>query len=133
MVTKIRAVFAGMLAIGIVLVLSLAADAQDAASTADPGTMAVGWVCANQQLVGWAITALLAHAGFSGLSALLKKAGVSDATQSRYANLAIKLIRLLAVDVKPPPTVVVAQGEKLQATGVVPVQPPPVVQNPPQP
>lgn len=130
---KIRVALASLGAMALVLG-TVAADAQQ---QADPGTIAVGlvcsntiavgWVCSNQSLVAWLITALCAHTAFSGLSAVLKKAGITDATQSRYLNLGIKIIRLLAVDLKPPPAAIVAQAEQLQATGVVPVQPPPVV------
>lgn len=126
---KIRVALASLGAMALVLV-TVAADAQQ---QADPGTIAVGWVCSNQSLVAWLITALCAHTAFSGLSAVLKKAGVTDATQSRYLNLGIKIIRLLAVDLKPPPAAIVAQAEQLQAAGVVPVQPPPVVTPTPAP
>lgn len=70
----------------------------------DPAAL-VGWACSNQTTVSWVLGFLLAHTGFSVLSAILKKYGVT--ADSPWLKVIIPIIRGLAIDVKPPPEVIV--------------------------
>lgn len=92
---------------GVVAILApLGADAQ----TVDPSQEIVGWVCSNQSTVSWVLGLLLAHLGLSLTSATLKKLGATDGPW-------VQIIRLLAVDLKPPPQAIVAEADQLKAQG----------------
>lgn len=76
----------------------------------------VGWICANQSSATWFVGlfyALAAHLGFSSLSGILKKFGISD-------GFMVWIVRLLAIDLKPPPATIVAQAAAIQS-GPAPV------------
>lgn len=75
----------------------------------DPATAFVGLVCSNQAWVASLLALFMAHTGFSVLSAILKKTGVSSGTL-------VQIIRLLAIDVKPPAAQIVAQAQTIQAS-----------------
>ena len=86
----------------------------------DPGAQVVGWVCSNQAWVSYVLGILIAHSGLSVLSATLKKCGVT--ADRPFMSMLIPIIRALAIDVKPPPAVIVAQAQAIQS-GPEPVQP----------
>jgi hypothetical protein len=71
----------------------------------------VGWVCSNQATVNWILGLLLAHLGLSITSATLKRLGITSNSPL------VQIIRLLAVDLKPPPQAIVAEAESLKAQG----------------
>jgi len=79
---------------------------------ADPGQQIVGWVCSNQAWVAYVLGIFIAHSGFSVLSAILKKYGVTS--DSPIIGAAIPVIRALALDVKPPAATIVAQAVQIQ-------------------
>lgn len=81
----------------------------------DPAQQIVGWVCSNQDWVTYVLGILIAHTGLSAISAGLKKAGIT--ADSPIIGALVPLIRLLAMDVKPPPAVIVAQANAIQAKG----------------
>ena len=106
----------------LLLIATALASAYAYAQVIDPGTAAVGWVCSNQTLVAWALSALIAHTGLSITSATLKKLGAySDSPW-------VKIIRMLAIDVKPQAAQIVQQAAVIlanspavsQATGTNP-------------
>jgi len=90
---------------------TVAVNAQDL----DPASVASGvaWVCTHQDWVTYAVIFLAAHFGFSLVSAAAKKYGLT--ADSPIVGLVVKLIRLAALDVKPPAAVVVAQAAAIQA------------------
>ena len=95
-------------------------------TTIDPAAQIVGWVCSNQGWVIYVIGILLAHSGFSVLSAFLKKMGITS--DSPIVGMLIPIIRAVAIDVKPPAATVVSQAatimaesDSVQANAVAPV------------
>lgn len=83
--------------------------AQDVQNATDPGQTVIGLICANQTMVGWALSALIAHTGLSITSATLKKLGLTS------DNPWVKIVRLLAIDVKPPNAAIVQQAATILA------------------
>lgn len=84
------------------------------ATSIDPAQQFVGWVCGNQAWVSYVLGLLAAHTGLSVLSASLKKMGIT--ADSPIIGALIPVIRALAMDVKPPPAVIVAQAAAIQAS-----------------
>lgn len=107
--------FAAVLAAAIIFppLITGAAWAQDATASTGPdptgAASIVGWVCSNQQTVVYVLGLLIAHSGMSVLSATLKKAGITSDSPI------VKIIRLLAIDVKPPAETIVAQAEAIKS------------------
>ena len=94
----------------LMLTATALASAYAYAQTLDPGMAAIGWVCSNQTLVAWALSALIAHTGLSITSATLKKLGA--ASDSPW----VKIIRMLAIDVKPQAAQIVEQAAVILAS-----------------
>lgn len=91
-----------------------AAWAQEVSASAGPldptgAATIVSWLCSNQQTVIYVLGILIAHSGFSVLSATLKKAGITSDSPI------VKIIRMLAIDVKPPAESITAQADAIKA------------------
>lgn len=93
--------------IGLMVLCVAPAFAQDA-SPADVAVFAVSWVCSNQEWAVWLTTLALMHVGFSAISAITKKLGITSDSPI------VKFIRLIAMDVKPPASVIVAQADAIR-------------------
>ena len=104
-----------LVALGVTLIgagLAVAQDASSGATDFNPAVQIVGWVCSNQNWVIYVLGLLAAHFGLSGASAILKKFGITE--DSPALGLVVKVIRALAMDVKPPPATIVAQAAAIQ-------------------
>jgi len=69
-------------------------------------------VCQNQDWVSYVLAILLAHGGLSIVSAAMKKCGITR--DSPLIGIIVPIIRVLALDLKPPPAVIVAQAQAIQ-------------------
>lgn len=84
----------------------------------DNTTQIVGFLCEHQEAVVAVLGFLATHLGLSVASATLKKLGVSK-------GKLVAIVRLLAVDVQPTPTTVLANAEEVKQTGRVSIANPP--------
>lgn len=100
-----------LLAAAVLFGLIVNAHAQAPAPDASVIPQFVGWVCSNQGTVNWLLGILLAHLGLSITSATLKKFGITS------NSLVVQIIRLAAIDLKPPPQAIVAEADQLKAAG----------------
>ena len=99
--------------IAVALLSTILPGALLAQTADDPSGLVFGWICANPTLVEGVLGFLIAHSGLSVISAFLKKFGITEDTP--IVGPYVKIIRLLAVDVKPPPATIVAQAAAIQA------------------
>ena len=86
----------------------------------DPNDLAaqvVGYVCANQAVVVTLLVMGWGHFGFSVVSAVLKKLGVTPDEFGPILGMLIKGIRFAAVDLKPTPTVILKDAASIQQKG----------------
>ena len=115
--------FLNLLSVSVLLAVVLVAAiivphhafAQDASApvTFNPAVQFVGWVCANQSWTVYVLGLLIAHTGLSGASAILKKYGITE--DSPAVGFLVKVIRMAAMDVKPPQAAIVSQAATIMA------------------
>jgi hypothetical protein len=85
-----------------------AVSAANAAQGIDPGTVAVGWIVAHQTLAASLITLFGGRLVVELISAGMKKFGVTK--DSPGMSLIVPVLRAIAIDLTPPPQVVLANA-----------------------
>lgn len=97
-----------ILRVAVVTAFALVAGGARAWSQAlDPLADAVSFACTNQAWIVYALGIAGAHLGFSVVSAALKKYGITEGG-------IVTIIRLLAIDVKPPAATIIKQAAAIQ-------------------